>query len=208
VSQELANTSFQMKRVAGFPSVLPTGAKAFHPFSVGAKGPEFFLQAIDLNDPFHGADADIRTGLLQLLGDHFGRGVRIEKAMADDQPDHLLGPAVVGFRSATFAQQSHRAPFPVGVQQLIIALLGITELAGGRDRTKTLTLAFENHGQLACDLVTLRNRQSAVGPLQMKRLAVDEQHIDILPTDHYSKKGDCRGKSNMAVTKAEAKRDR
>src|SRR5580693_1505046 len=92
-------------------------------------------------------------GLLELMRDDLGRSIRIQKPMTNDPAHHLFGAPIVGLGPACFALQSQRASSLKLFQQLKIALFGITKFTSGLSGTKSLTLAFEKHGQLAGDLI-------------------------------------------------------
>src|ERR1700719_2129801 len=93
------------------------------------------------------------VGLLELLGDHLGRSIRIQETMTNDLTDHHFSAPIVGLWPARFALQSQRALGFKLFQQLKIALFGITEFTGGQRGAQSLTLAFEKHGQLAGNLI-------------------------------------------------------
>jgi hypothetical protein len=64
------------------------------------------LKAVFLDDAFHASGADLETGLAEFLSDDVGRGVGIEKALADDLSLDLVGADVVGFGAAFLGLES------------------------------------------------------------------------------------------------------
>jgi hypothetical protein len=111
------------------------------------------LQAKVADDSLDAANANKMVSLLKLLGNDLSRSIRIQETMTNDLTDHLFGAPVVGLWAAGFALQSQGALGFELLQQLKIALFGVTEFTGGLSGTQSLTLAFEKHGQLAGDLI-------------------------------------------------------
>jgi hypothetical protein len=121
------------------------------------------LKAIGFDDAFDAARADEETTLADLLSDDIGRGIRVEKAVTDDLAHDLIGPAVVGLGAPALAEEGDGPPFPIGVQDLVVALLGEAELPCGPQRAEGFTFALEEHGQPWGDLVPGRDLEEAAG---------------------------------------------
>ena len=116
------------------------------------------MQTEIADDPFDAANANQVSSLLKLLRDDLGRSVRIQESMPNDLAHHLFGASIVGLWPACFALQSQCAVRFKVFQKLKIALLGITKSTGRASGSQPLALAFEKHGQLACDLVIVRQQ--------------------------------------------------
>jgi len=87
------------------------------------------------------------------LGNNLGRDVGVEKAIADNLADDLLGSAVVAFGPGLVAFE------PLGpmvfelLQDLVIALSGVAKLFGRLGGAQAFTLAFHEHGKLESDFI-------------------------------------------------------
>jgi hypothetical protein len=97
------------------------------------------------------------------LGDHFRRGVRIEKAVPDDLPDEFRRSPVVRLRAAFLTLQGHRAFLAKGGTELKVTLSAVVELLRGPARPKALAFAFDEHEKLAGDFVLRRDLQQTAG---------------------------------------------
>ena len=117
----------------------------------------FFLQPVVGDDALHAADADGITSLPELLGDDLGGSLGIQKAVANDLADEFVRAAVIGNGATLFAFERGGAMGLKLVEELEIALLGIAVFTCGLRGAKALALAFNEHGELAGDLVVLRN---------------------------------------------------
>jgi hypothetical protein len=136
-------------------------------------------------------------GLLELLRDDFGRGLRIQEAVTDDLADDLVGATVVGLGAGGFAVEGQSAVGLVEVEQLEVAGLGVTELGGGVGGTGTFALAFEEHRQLEGDLI-VEGDQERTGRAGEVRLLL------VIENDHggrYSGRRE-RVQLNMALKSA------
>jgi len=65
------------------------------------------------------------------------------------------------------------------LQELKIALFGVTEFASGLSGTQSLTLAFEKHGQLAGNLVIVGQEDRTGRPDELSRRI---EQLDMVPT--------------------------
>ena len=74
---------------------------------------------------------------------------------------NLVGAAVIGLGSRSVEQQTLGAFFIKGGQDLVIALAGEVIFLSGFGRAEALTLAFDEHGQAAADLVVIGNKEGA-----------------------------------------------
>src|SRR6516225_5113513 len=98
------------------------------------------------------------VGLLELLRDDLGRSIRIQKTMTNDLAHHLFGAPIVALWPACFTLQSQGPMSFKLFQELKIALFSVTEFTSGLSGTQSLALAFEKHGQLAGNLVIVRQK--------------------------------------------------
>jgi len=106
------------------------------------------LQAKLGHDALDAAGADGKAALAQFLGDDLGGGIRVEKAVADDLLDDLIGAAVMGLGAALLVEQREEVAALEQLAQLKIALPAKAELGCRRGGTQALTLSFEKHGKL------------------------------------------------------------
>jgi len=119
------------------------------------------LQAVIGDDPFDAALADGVALLADFLSDDFGGRIRIQETTADDQPDNLVGAAVIGFGSRVLQQQTLGALLIKGGEDLVIALAGEIVFVSGFGRAEPLALAFDKHGEATTDLVILGDQEGA-----------------------------------------------
>ena len=165
LGQQLPHAALDAGRVGGLAALAAAGVLALDEdgLSAGAKGVEFFLEP-ELGD--HAGDtagANLPAGLAQFLGDHVGRGIGVEEAVADHLAQHLVAAAVVGLGAALVAFQGAAAALKIGLQQLVVALFAVAVFAGGAGGAEALALAFEQHGELAGDVVAGQHRQGTLG---------------------------------------------
>ena len=128
------------------------------------------------DDPFDGASADGLPGLTQLLAEDGGRGVGIQKAIADDLLDDLVGAAVVGFGAALLVLEGEGTALFEGLAQLEVALLGVAELAGGGQGAEAFALAFVEQGEFGEDGVVGGDGQLARWADEDQRVFSDLEH--------------------------------
>ena len=121
------------------------------------------MKAIGFDDAFDAARADGQTTLANLLSDHVGGRIGVEQPVAYDLAHDLVGPAVVGLGTPALAEEGDGPPFPIGVEDLVVALLGEAEFLGGPQRAEGFTFAFDEHGQPGGDLVPGRDLEAAPG---------------------------------------------
>ena len=111
------------------------------------------MQAVLGDDAFNAPRADHPAGLPQLLGDHLRGGVTVEEAMPDHLPDDLGRSPVIRLGTTLATPQSDRPRFVKSSAELKVTLLAVAELLGGLQRARVFTLPFDEHAQLAGDLV-------------------------------------------------------
>ena len=84
-------------------------------------------------------------GLAQFLGDDFGGGVGIQKAVAQDLAHGLVGAPVIGFGPGLLRLKGRQAPGLIVLQKLIIARPAKPVMLGDRGDVAFQTLAFQEH---------------------------------------------------------------
>jgi hypothetical protein len=140
----------------------------------------FFLKAVVGNNTFDTAGADGHSALAKLLRDHFGRSVRIEKAVPDHLANDLGSPSVVGLGAAFLAQQPHRPLRLKRGSELEVPLLAIAVLLRGLDRSQAFAVPFDEHRQLVCDFILFGYVQPSSWPNQGVTLRIELRHDDLL----------------------------
>ena len=124
---------------------------------------EFFLKAVLLDDADDTTSADRETGLAKFLCEDVERGVRIEKAMANDLANDLVGADIVVFGAGLVALESCASLFTIEFEQLKISWLAEIELFGGLGSANPFALAFDEHGQPRDDQVVGQNGEFSGG---------------------------------------------
>jgi hypothetical protein len=137
------------------------------------------LQAKLFDHALHAANADLPSALRELLRDHFGRRLGIEEPVPDRLAHHLGGSTIMRLGTALAGAQGPGAQFGEGGPQLKVALSAEAKLARGPRRPQPLALAFDEHGELAGDLIVLGHAQPAAGSDQGMLLELESRH-DIL----------------------------
>jgi hypothetical protein len=85
------------------------------------------------------------VGLAQPLGDHLGRSLRVEKEIAQDLTDGLVGAAVIGFGAGFIGLEGGQAAALEFSQELIITLATIAISLGHSADVPVEALAFNEH---------------------------------------------------------------
>ena len=101
------------------------------------------MKAVLFDDPLHTANADLPAALAELLGNHFGRGVRVEEALPNHLADHFRRASVMGLRTALVALPCLRAVLGESGPQLKVALLAEAELPRGLKGAESLALPLD-----------------------------------------------------------------
>jgi len=119
------------------------------------------LQAVIGDDPFDAAQTDGEARLPEFLGDDLGRSVGIQKAIAQDLADDLIGAAIRGFWAGLLRLQGGEAAFLEGLEQLVIPLTTIAILLGDLADLSFQALAFDQHEEAAGQWVGRGDGQGA-----------------------------------------------
>lgn len=125
------------------------------------------MQAVIGDDAFDAADADGELGLAKLLRYDLGRGVGIEKAMAQDLADGLIGAAIVGFWAGLFRFKGGQTAPQKGVANLVIALTAATIFLCDLGDVGCKAFAFHQHKEAAGKLVGGVDGEGASGTLDL-----------------------------------------
>jgi hypothetical protein len=133
------------------------------------------LQAVIGDDPLDAAQANLELGLAKLLGDHGGRGVWIQKAVAQDLALGLIGAAVIGFGAGLLRLQGAQATGLVVPQELVVARPAKAVLVGEVANMAPQTLAFQEHEEAMSQLVGGGHRQFADGADQLESFGIEVQ---------------------------------
>jgi hypothetical protein len=121
------------------------------------------LKAVLFDDTDDTPNADRKSGLAEFLRDDLDRGVGIEKAVADDLANELVGADIVAFGSRLVAPESLATMFTITLKQLKVSLFTKVELFGGLGGTEPFALAFDEHAQAFDDEVIRTNREFTGG---------------------------------------------
>jgi hypothetical protein len=117
------------------------------------------------NDAVDGAFADTEVSLAEFLGDDFGAGFRIQKAVPDHLADQFLGAPIVGAGAAFGAEESLAAFLQKQRAELEVTLPAKAELGGGAVNALAAAFALDEHGELAGDFIVFGNGQGPGGAL-------------------------------------------
>src|SRR5713101_413779 len=107
-------------------------------------------------------------GLPQLLGDDLRGGVRVQKEIAQDLADGLVGATVIGLGAGFFWEQSQQAALLKVGQELIIALAAEAVFGGEGADVVLEALTFDEHEEALCQMVVNRDGQGDNGAGEFK----------------------------------------
>jgi hypothetical protein len=136
----------------------------------------FFLKTEFCNDTLDTSDTDGPTRLGQLLGNYLCRRVGIEETVSNHLPYDLARSTIVRLGATLFAHESTGTPLTIGVQQLKVTLLAITELLCGGGWPQILALSFIQHGELVGDFIVWQNNKHPLWTLKEHLFSFDSQH--------------------------------
>lgn len=111
------------------------------------------MQAVIGDDSFDAAQTDGEVSLPELLGEDLRRRIGIQKAIAQDLADHLVGAAIIGFGAGFLGLQGGETALPEGLEYLVIALATIAILLSNSADLSFQTLTFDEHEEAASHLV-------------------------------------------------------
>jgi hypothetical protein len=120
------------------------------------------LKAELLDDPCHAAFTDREACLSELLSDHIGRGVRIEKTVTDYLALDFIGANVVSLGPALLGLKRQGALLLKEIEHLIITLPS-EAIAFGRRGSAKLAFSLDEHEQAWGDLIDRRDDELATG---------------------------------------------
>jgi hypothetical protein len=91
--------------------------------------------------------------LPELLGDDLGRSVGVQKTIAQDLADDLIGAPIIGFGAGLLGLQSGEAALLVSFEQLVVALATKPIFLSDGADLSFQALAFDEHEEAAGELV-------------------------------------------------------
>jgi hypothetical protein len=133
------------------------------------------LNAVIGDDAFDTAQTDGKVGLAQLLGDDRRGSLGVQKAVAQDLADGLVGAAKIGFRSGLLGLESGQASGHKSAEDLVITLTTITIFLGDGGHIGLEALAFDKHGQAAGLFVGGSDEEGAGGAGELICFWVENQ---------------------------------
>ena len=131
------------------------------------------MQAVIGDDPLDTAQTDLEVGLAQFLSDDLGGGIRIQKAIAQDLADGLIGAAVVGLGAGLLRSEGGQAALLEGVEDLIVALTAVAVFLGDGGDIVIQTLAFNEHEETGSQRVRAGDGQGAGGTRQLVSFRIE-----------------------------------
>ncbi len=131
------------------------------------------------NDAVDGAFADREVRLAEFLGDDFGAGFRIQKAVPDHLADEFLGAPIVGAGAAFGAEESLAAFLQKERAELEVTLPAKAEAGGGAVNALAAAFALNEHGELAGDFIVIGNGQGTRGALDAVLKELEGKHADL-----------------------------
>jgi len=131
------------------------------------------LQAVIGDDALDAAQTDLEVGLAQFLSDDLGGGIRIQKAIAQNLADGLIGAAVVGLGASLLRLEGGQAALLEGVEDLIVALTAVAVFLGDGGDIVIQTLAFNEHEETGGQRVGVGDGQGAGGTSQLVSVRIE-----------------------------------
>ncbi len=107
------------------------------------------MQAVIGDDALDRTQTDSEVSLAQLLGHDLGGGLRVQKQVAQDLADSLVGAAVIGFGAGFFGLEGEETSVLEGVEQLVIALAAEAVFLGDGGNVLLEALALQEHEEAA-----------------------------------------------------------
>jgi len=131
------------------------------------------LQAVIGDDALDAAQTDLEVGLAQFLSDDLGGGIRIQKAVAQNLADGLIGAAVVGLGAGLLRLEGGQAALLEGVEDLIVALTAVAVFLSDGGDVVVQTLAFNEHEETGGQRVGAGDGQGAGGTSQLVSFRIE-----------------------------------
>ena len=131
------------------------------------------MQAVIGDDALDAAQTDLEVGLAQFLSDDLGGGIRIQKAVAQNLADGLIGAAVVGLGASLLRLEGGQAALLEGVEDLIVALTAVAVFLGDGGDIVIQTLAFNEHEETGGQRVGAGDGQGAGGTSQLVSFRIE-----------------------------------
>jgi hypothetical protein len=121
------------------------------------------LQAVIGDDALDAAQTDLEVGLAKFLSNDLGGSLRIQKEVAQDLADGLIGAAVIGLGAGLLRLEGGQTALLEGVEDLIVALPAAAVFLGDAGDVVVQTLAFDQHEEAGSQQVGVGDGQSAGG---------------------------------------------
>ena len=131
------------------------------------------MQAVIGDDALDAAQTDLEVGLAQFLGDDLRGGIRIQKAIAQNLADGLIGAAVVGLGASLLRLEGGQAALLEGVEDLIVTLTAVAVFLGDGGDVVVQTLAFNEHEETGSQRVGAGDGQGAGGTSQLVSVRIE-----------------------------------
>ena len=131
------------------------------------------MQAVIGNDPLDTAQTDLEVGLAKFLSHDLGGSLRIQKEVAQDLADGLIGAAVIGLGAGLLRLEGGQAALLEGVEDLIVALTAVAVFLGDGGDIVIQTLAFNEHEETGGQRVGVGDGQGAGGTSQLVSFRIE-----------------------------------
>ena len=131
------------------------------------------MQAVIGNDPLDTAQTDLEVGLAKFLSHDLGGSLRIQKEVAQDLADGLIGTAVIGLGAGLLRLEGGQATLLEGVEDLIVALTAVAVFLGDGGDIVIQTLAFNEHEETGGQRVGAGDGQGAGGTSQLVSFRIE-----------------------------------
>lgn len=107
------------------------------------------------------------------MGDDLRGAIRIQKPVAQDLADDLIGAAVEGFGTGLAGEQGGQAPALEGLEELIVALTAVAIFSGDEADVAVKALALQEHEEAGGQGVSGSNGQRAAGAGQLMSIGLE-----------------------------------
>lgn len=134
------------------------------------------MQAVIGDDALDAAQTNLEAGLAKFLSNDLGGSLRIQKAVAQDLADGLIGAPVIGLGAGLLRLEGGEAALLEGVEDLIVALPAAAVFLGDGGDVVVQTLAFDQHEEAGRRQVGVGDGQSAGGARQLVGFGMELEH--------------------------------
>ena len=134
------------------------------------------MQAVFGDDPVDAALADRELRLAKLLGDDRRGGLGVQKAMAQDLFDGLIGAPVVGLGAGLLGLEGGQTALLEGGKDLVIALPATAIFSRGVGDAGVETLAFHDHQEASGQFIGGCDGQDAGRAGELVCVGIEYEH--------------------------------